>query len=534
MQVGCLVEVPFVYWEGTGRSRRLAGISINQMQYLATKYKFEVDFRELNGTYDTVVAYVGGQDVNSSNSGLIDVAIQAFTATGIRSLTARQTASPLDSVLVYIRKKAPFLRDLESVFQAFILSLWVLLFATLFFLADNLAFIDMMRELWPQRRRQVNPTAGPMSFLSIVQTFQKIIQNDKRKVGRMFWNQVFNLGSLLFGQLPIRPSDDAPSRVLYILFKAFAFGLAAFYTALLVNQFQAKPEHTLLSMEKFCKVSQAEGVSLENVFVPRGTSQQAFILNYFRENAKLCPNIGKEVINLFDNTVPEGGANLCQDHAHCLELVKAGDAYATLRDDAEANWRLSHGSCNLLEIVGITKSPAATTWILPLDESYSALAQTLSNAILLARDDGSFDRISREAIDKDGCLPDDLNKVSIKNVSGFLVPMAAMYVMAWFIQLFKCARTSIPFVRRWSGSGIAIWGEDMSVCNCRLLYCNHISHAPLHIGAQTSQFSSSTSVNHSFRGMKDAVIVRPLRTSEWSHYAQPSEDSSDGDCPSVP
>lgn len=171
-------------------------------------------------------------------------------------------------------------------------------------------------------------------------------------MGRKCWNQDFNLGSLLFGQLPIRLSDDAPSGILYLLFKAFAFGLAAFYTALLVNQFQARVETNQLIMEKFCNEQQVEGMTLKDIIVEKGTSYQAYILNYLRENAALCPNIGDDVRNLFDGSVPGGGANLCENIDSCLKLVADGKAYVTLIDATEAHWMLSHGKCNSFEIVG--------------------------------------------------------------------------------------------------------------------------------------------------------------------------------------
>lgn len=406
-----------------------------------------------------MVTRVGGQvfGVDSEDAArLVDVAVQSFTATGVRSLAARQTASPIDTELVFVRRRTPFLENLQSVYQTFHWKLWGLLFLVLLFLAANLAFIDYMRVFWPARR-QVDPETGFMTLKTLCETLWAIVATDKARIGRLCWDQVFNLGSLLFGQLPIRPSDDAPSRIMYILFQAFAFGLAAFYTALLVNQFQAKEDDSQVSMKKFCNGQQSDGRSLKDVHAAKGTSFQAYVRNYLRANDDICSNVGDDVKKLFDDSIPGGGGNLCDDPDTCLNLVADGKVYATLTDDLKSNWFLSNGLCNKLEVVGRTGSPTASTWILPLDANYSSLAESLSNAILLARDDGSFERIVKATIDQDGCKIEDLRIVYVRNMIGFFIPMAVMSVFALLLLLYKSCRS------RFTDSDAPVWGSSAEV-----------------------------------------------------------------------
>lgn len=135
---------------------------------------------------------------------------------------------------------------------------------------------------------------------------------------------------------------------------------------------------------------------------------------------------------------------MCDTMEICRQRVIDGEATLYLEDNVKIAWLLSHGYCNTFEVVGTARESHATIWIFPLDESYEDLSQTLSSAILLARDDRSFKQITENAIDRAGCKPEDLRRVSIRNVVGFLIPMAIMFVLAWLVQLFNWLRPLIP------------------------------------------------------------------------------------------
>lgn len=65
LQVGCMVRRPHVIWKGVGETRTLGGISVDQVQALANKYNFSVEFFEMKGSFDSIVAQVGGQNVTN-------------------------------------------------------------------------------------------------------------------------------------------------------------------------------------------------------------------------------------------------------------------------------------------------------------------------------------------------------------------------------------------------------------------------------------------------------------------------------------
>lgn len=72
-----------------------------------------------------------------------------------------------------------------------------------------------------------------------------------------------------------------------------------------------------------------------------------------------------------------------------------------------------------------------------LEPDYNELAQSLSNAIFLARDDRSFERITKAAINKGGCKPEELERVGINNAEGFLILVTGMYMFALVLQVAK-------------------------------------------------------------------------------------------------
>lgn len=186
------------------------------------------------------------------------------------------------------------------------------------------------------------------------------------------------------------------------------------------------------------------GRALKDLHVAKGTSYQAYVVNYLRDNTDNCPKVTDEDRKLFSDE-PGGGANICKSVEERRERVRDGTAFVTVEEESNADWLLSHGWCSDFLKVGHTGSPTASTWVLPLDPYYIDLAQTLSNAILLARDDGSFDRITKAAIDKGGCKKEELERVGINNVKGFLIVMAGSYLFALVIQVAKWCRNRRGF-----------------------------------------------------------------------------------------
>lgn len=152
----------------------------------------------------------------------------------------------------------------------------------------------------------------------------------------------------------------------------------------------------------------------------------------------------------------------------------------------------------------------------------------------LARDDGSFDRISQTAINKDGCKADELKVVAIRNVSGFLVPMGIMFTIAWIIQLFKCVRPYIPFLSRGKDADGDIWGRDPGECLCQSPPLSHASRDSADVERGVLGAAFDTDGNYIRKKMEGAVLTRPLYNSLWERYIQTSDSFDESECPSAP
>jgi hypothetical protein len=231
-------------------------------------------------TFDDVVDGVGS---GSNGLGDIDVAVQLITALGKRSIGAHLTASPVDSGLVYLMQKdrrrqhKPF-----DLFKFFSPGLWGTVFGILLFMV-------LLLVLFRWRAKQ-GLGCPPLKW-----------------VGEAARDSLYDLVCLLFGHLVREelPTDWA-SRVVFAVFKMFAYSVPLFIGALLAADFVVDNSLLIPDTESLCK-SVNSPVQLGDLAVAMNTSMKTHIDTYAG-----------------DCLEEPAQYKVCKDSAECLRMVMDG------------------------------------------------------------------------------------------------------------------------------------------------------------------------------------------------------------------
>lgn len=373
------------------------------MRVLSESHDFKVEFRLINKTtFDRMVARVG--DSKSQD----DVAVQLITPTCKRSLAAFLTASPVDSNLVYImradRDGLPFP---WAIYDVFALPKWSVVLGIMFGFSQVLVLIDFSNEE-PAR--------------------VDAIRRRSRHIWR-FWDHLYNLRCLLLGHSNGTVPDDTPRRLIVIIFKAFAFGLGALYTALLVTILN--PVNPRFTTAALC--SGSAPVPIDRLAIAAETSIASYISDFLADPRNNCGD--KECIKSTSS-------------AECVQIVEDGRVDATLDDSQITDFQLATSKCDKLEVRGETGNSQGTTWVLPQRPESQEIVFGLSNAILLARMDGTFNTLTGSYTRRGTCNPRDTEQVRPLQLIELFISLGTMFLLALIIQVVRLICQNTPLRKR--------------------------------------------------------------------------------------
>lgn len=188
-------------------------------------------------SYKETAGYVGTGSVDYRRTTpralrAIDFNVQQFTATGMASLKARQVATPIDSELVFLVRRETLLDTINTKFRLLLVRPWWLLFGVWNLLALSLAVISYFRNAG-----YLGPWWTPAWEFTVLEAAEAWVNQEGFL--RVYWHHLHGLGRFLgLGQYRFLP-NDAPSRMRYMLFEAFVYGVCSWCaTDLLIDQFK--------------------------------------------------------------------------------------------------------------------------------------------------------------------------------------------------------------------------------------------------------------------------------------------------------
>jgi hypothetical protein len=375
-------------------------------------------------TFDKLVTYTGQGHLPGDPSTPVDVAVQLITKEGMRSLNAYLTTSPVESELVYLmrsdRARAP--SNPLSLFSVLTYDVWILL------LSELVLFAAMLM-LFRARNDADSAQSKPKHHVA----------NRKRTSLR---DSLFDLVSLLFGEMDgDRVPKDSSSLLIILTFKTLLYGTPLLIGAMLTAQYFDNGVK-IVKTQELCNANSLVKID-SRLCVPAGTSFETHIqqfaancLDHQRyDQAERSEDCLQGVLN---GTSPSRSAILSEKGRASSNTVSTGTWNVTPYDSKFADYELNaNGKCSKLVKVGVPVTPQESTWA--VSQHKVALGQVLSNAILLAKENGSFDAIVKEHIYENTCKRQE-SQVSCRDLFGLYILLGGGLGFAMSLKCWRCCQ----------------------------------------------------------------------------------------------